>query len=69
MTKRQAFRLNEAQKNEQMRILIAAQSFGFPALTRSSVIGMIATGEARLDLKAKRIIVAFDISDSLAGED
>ena len=66
MTKeRPPFRLLPEQQLEQMRVLVAAQEFTIPIISKMTAIAKLASGEAKLDLKRRRLIVSFDISDSL----
>lgn len=67
MTKRKPFRLTKDQKCDAARILLAAQDFTIPVVTREGAVAMILSDEAKLDLKGRRIVIAFDISDSLPG--
>jgi hypothetical protein len=64
-TKRKPFRLTKEQKCDQARVLLAANDFAIPVTTRETAVAMILSDEAKLDLKSRRLVVAFDISDSL----
>jgi hypothetical protein len=63
--KRKPFRLTKEQKCDQARILLAAQDFTIPVLTRENAVARLLSDEAKIDLKSRRLVVAFDISDSL----
>ena len=48
--------------------MLAAQDFTIPIVTRESAVAMLLRDEAKLDIKGRRIVLSFDLSDSLPGQ-
>ena len=67
MTERKPFRQSADQILEQVRVLTAGENFSIPVVSRLNAVALVAGNEAKLDLKNRRLVVSFDLSDSIKG--